>query len=64
MTNQIKQHLQSRQHAGILLAEKVKPAKIVRPNSVVVGIPQGGIPVARQVALSFEVPFEIVFENI
>src|SRR5687768_4700259 len=63
MTNHIKQHLQSRRHAGLLLAEKVKQAKIVRSSSVVVGIPEGGIPVARQIAKSFGSPLEIVFSK-
>lgn len=62
MINQIKQRLESRRHAGQLLAEKL--AGRTAPNdSIVLGIPRGGIPVGKEISSALQIPFEIVFSK-
>jgi putative phosphoribosyl transferase len=63
MLNQIKQRLQSRRHAGRLLAEKMAVLKADRIQSVVLAIPQGGVPVAHEISLALDIPLEIIFSK-
>jgi putative phosphoribosyl transferase len=61
MLNQIRERLQSRQHSGRLLSEKLTPYR--HDDSIVLAIPRGGIPVGNQVAASLGIPFEIIFSK-
>jgi putative phosphoribosyl transferase len=63
MLNQIKQRLQSRQHSGRLLAEKLLSLKNRSQDAIILGIPQGGIPVGHELAVSLGIPFEITFSK-
>lgn len=63
MLNQIKRQLHSRQHAGRLLAEKLHHYKNTGPESIVLAIPHGGIPVGYEVASALGIAFDIVFSK-
>ena len=61
MQNSIRQRLESRQHAGRLLAGKLISRDF--KNALVLAIPRGGIPVGIEIARTLELPFEIVFSK-
>ncbi len=51
-------NFKNREHAGILLANTLENFKDT--NSVVIGIPRGGIPVAYQIAKTLKLPLDFV----
>jgi putative phosphoribosyl transferase len=61
MLTQIKRILQNRRHAGWLLAEKLYAYK--NSDAVVMAVPQGGVPVGRELAKALGLPFEIIFSR-
>lgn len=61
MQNSIRQRLESRQHAGRLLAAKLINRDL--KNAFVLAVPRGGIPVGLEIARTLELPFEIVFSK-
>lgn len=61
MNTQIKRVLHNREHAGRLLAEKLLAYK--KSDAVVMAVPNGGIPVGRELAKALELPFEIIFSR-
>jgi predicted phosphoribosyltransferase len=63
MLNQIRQRLQSRQHAGSLLAEKFVTHRLAARDAIALAIPQGGIPIGHELALILGLPFEVVFSK-
>jgi predicted phosphoribosyltransferase len=61
MIHQIRQHLESRRHAGQLLAEKLAGREFA--NAIVYAVPRGGIPVGQEIAAALGIPLEIVFSK-
>lgn len=61
MLNQIRKSLQSREQAGRMLAEKLYVYKCSR--SIVMAVPQGGVPVGFHLAKTLHLPFEIIFSK-
>lgn len=61
MQSQVKRVLQNRKHAGRLLAEKLNQYK--NSDTIVMAVPQGGIPVGREIADALHLPFEIIFSK-
>jgi putative phosphoribosyl transferase len=61
MLIQIKRILQTRRHAGQLLAEKLQSFK--NSDAIVMAVPQGGVPVGRELAKALGLPFEIIFSR-
>jgi putative phosphoribosyl transferase len=61
MQSQVKKILQNRKHAGRLLAEKLSPYK--NSDAIVLAVPQGGVPVGREIANALHLPFEIIFSK-
>lgn len=48
----------NRRHAGILLAEKLVSFR-AHPDTVVLGLPRGGVPVAEEVARALGLPLDV-----
>jgi putative phosphoribosyl transferase len=61
MQSQVKRELHNRRHAGRLLAEKLSPYK--NSDAIVLAVPQGGVPVGREIANALHLPFEIIFSK-
>jgi putative phosphoribosyl transferase len=49
----------NRHHAGKVLAKKLMPRYANRPDTVVLGLPRGGVPVAYEVARALHVPLDV-----
>lgn len=48
----------NRHHAGSLLAEKLAPYE-ENPDTIILGLPRGGIPVAYEVATALRIPLDV-----
>lgn len=53
-------HFQNRTDAGVLLAEKFKTISLDKKNTVVIAIPNGGVPIAHEIATTFNLPMDII----
>jgi putative phosphoribosyl transferase len=51
---------ENRREAGILLAQKLKPMVQDEHDLLVLGLPRGGVPVAREVAQALDAPLDIL----
>ncbi|QDU35415.1 Putative phosphoribosyl transferase [Poriferisphaera corsica] len=52
---------QNRSHAGRILANHIRDSKChCQSNSIVLGMPRGGVPVAYEVALELQLPFDVM----
>lgn len=54
---------EDRKEAGRLLAEKLKTLNLIRgkgPDGIVLGIPSGGVPVAREIAETLNLPMDLI----
>jgi predicted phosphoribosyltransferase len=61
MHSQVKRVLQNRRRTGRLLAEKLYSYK--DSDAIVLAVPQGGVPVGREIADALHLPFEITFSK-
>lgn len=50
----------NRQHAGILLADKLESIDIPTDNMVVIAVPRGGVPLAYEIAKRLKLPMDII----
>ncbi len=49
-----------RDHAGLVLADMLRPFYEKSPNTLVLGIPSGGVPVAIQISSKLELPLDLL----
>lgn len=59
MLDQVKRVLHDREHASRLLSEKLLSYK--NSNAVIVALPQGGVAVGNRLALSLQLPLDVMF---
>ena len=49
-----------RDHAGLILAELLRPYYENRPQTIVLGIPSGGVPIAIQISRNLGLPMDLL----
>ncbi len=49
-----------RDHAGLILAELLRPYYENRPQTIVLGIPSGGVPIAIQISRNLVLPMDLL----